>query len=137
MWAFTKSVFLGTLAAAAPPSVFTVALAITSLPEGLDGGGRLFPSLWLAILPVAITLPLVLGASFVFGLPLTALLKRAERETAAAYTISGAVLGFVIPLVILVIIRAPAGHWMALLGVFSGAVTAHAWWRFAREPNGS
>lgn len=136
MWAFTKSVLFGTIAAAALPSAFTVGLAINSLPEGLDGGGRLFPSLWLAILPVVVTFPLVLGASLLFGLPLTMLLKRNKRETAVAYTISGAVLGFVVPLVILLIFRTPAGHWMALLGAFSGAVTAHTWWQSAREPNG-
>lgn len=135
MWAFTKSVLLGTLAAAAAPSVFTVALAINSLPEGLDGGGRLFPSFWLAILPTVVTLPLVLGASFLFGLPLTMLLKRSDRETATAYTTGGAILGFAIPLVFLLIIRAAEGYWIVLLGAFSGAVTAHTWWRSAREPN--
>ncbi|UZK64645.1 hypothetical protein [Sphingomonas sp. M1-B02] len=137
MWAFTKSVLLGTLAAAALPSIFTVTLAIDSLPEGLDGGGRLFPSLWLAILPIVVTIPIVLGTSVLFGLALTVLLKRTEHETAAAYMISGAVLGFAVPLVILLIIGAPEGHWVALLGALSGAVTAHTWWRSAREPNGS
>jgi len=137
MRAFTKSVLWGTLAACALPCAFTIALAINSLPEGLDGGGRLFPSLWLAILPIVVTFPLVLGASLLFGLPLTVLLKRTERESASAYTISGAVLGFAVPLVVLLIIRAPAGHWMALLGAFSGAVTGQTWWQSAREPSGS
>lgn len=105
----------------------TVTLAINSLPEGLDGGERLLPSLWLAILPIVVAFPIVLGTSVLFGLPLTVLLKRTEHETAAAFTISGAVLGFAVPLVILLIIGTREGHWVALLGAFSGTVTAHTW----------
>ena len=135
MWAFAKSVLIGTFAAAALPSVFTIALAINSLPEGINGGGRLFPSFWLAILPSVVAFPLVLGASIIVGLPLTAWLKRSGRETGAAYTVAGAALGFVIPLIILLIIHAPAGYWTVILGAFSGAITAHTWWRSAREPN--
>lgn len=135
MWAFMKSVLLGTFAAAALPSVLTFAIAVNSLPEGLNGDGRLFPSFWLALLPTMVALPLVLGASLLFGVPLTMLLKRVERESAGAYAICGAVLGLFIPLAILMIIRAPAGYWMAFLGAFSGMVTALVWWQSAREPN--
>jgi hypothetical protein len=137
MWALTKSVLWGTVAGCALPCAVTIALAISSLQGGLDGGGRLFPSMFLAFLPIVVTFPLVLGASLLFGLPLSVLLKRTERESASAYTISGAVLGFAVPLVILLIMRAPAGHWVALLGAVSGALTGQTWWQSARGPNGS
>ena len=128
MWAFAKSVLFGTVVAAVLPMIFTLTLALGSLPEGLNGDGRLFPSLWLGILPLVVTFPIVLGSSIIFGLPLAALLRRNDRETLWAYTISAGILGFVIPIAGLLIIDAPAGYWMALLGAVSGIVTAQTWW---------
>lgn len=136
MRAFAKSVLLGTVAGAAPPCAvtFVIALALSA-----DNGGKigLFPLLWVAFLPVVVTFPLVLGASIVFGLPLTALLKRLHGEAGATYVFFGTALGFLIALAILLVIRASDGYWTAALGAFSGAVTAHTWWRSAREPNAS
>ena len=134
MRAFAKSVLLGTVAGAAPVCAVTFAIALALAVDG-GGGTGLFPLLWLALLPVVVTLPLVLAASIVFGLPLTALLKRLEGETGATYVVCGAAIGFVIPLAILLMIRAPAEYWTVTLGAFSGAVTAHTWWRSARDPN--
>ncbi len=136
MWPFAKSVLLGSLAGAAPMLVFTVALAIGSLPEGLDGGGRLLPLFWFAILPLIVSFPLVLGASIFVGLPLTAVLKRKGWESGAAYIASGAAVGFAIPLVILSLDKADAeaGLWTALLGSIGGGVTGRTWWVFGREP---
>lgn len=134
MWPFVKSVLFGALAGAAPLLIFTGALAIASLPEGLNGGGRLFPSLWLAIVPLVISIPLVLGASIIVGLPLTVFLKRRGWESASAYISVGAIVGFALPIVILLLMAAPTGYWMALLGAIGGAVTGRTWWATGREP---
>ncbi|MET0370530.1 MAG: hypothetical protein ABW039_04035 [Sphingobium sp.] len=114
--------------------IFTGVLALGLLPAGLNEGGRLFPSLWLAILPFVVSLPLVLAASIIVGLPLTALLQRRGWECASAYISVGAIVGFVLPIAILLLMAAPAGYWMALLGAVGGAVTGKTWWMSAREP---
>lgn len=134
MWPFVKSVLFGALAGAAPVLMFTTLLAASSLSEGLNAGSRLFPFLWLAILPLVVATPIVLGASVFIGLPLTAILRRKEWESGAVYIGVGAAVGFVLPIVGLLIMAAPAGYWMALLGALSGAVTGWTWWRSAREP---
>lgn len=131
--AFFKSVVFGALAGAAPILIFTTVLSLVSLPEGLNGDGRLFPSLWLAILPLVVSFPLVLGASIIIGLPFTAFLKYRKWESSAAYIGGGAAFGFVLPPTILLIGEAPAGYWMALLGAVGGAVTGRTWWVSARE----
>lgn len=133
MLPFIRSVLLGSLAAAAPLLVFTVILAVGSPPEVLDGGGRLFPSFWLAIVPLVVSFPLVLAASVLVRLPLTAFLKHREWESGAAYISVGAELGFIIPLAILLLMNAPAEHWMALTGAVGGAVTGRTWWVSDRE----
>ena len=136
MWAFVKSVVLGTAAGAALPMVLTVTLAITSMPENPyadDRVSNVLWLLWLALSPIAITLPIVLGASAIFGLPLTVCLKRKNCESAAIYLLSGAALGLLIPLVFLASVRASEGYWLSLLGVVSGTVTALTWWIERRE----
>lgn len=134
MWPFAKSVLFGALAGAAPMLIFTTVLAIGSLPEGVNGDGNLLPSLKLAILPLVVSLPLVLGASIVIGLPLTAILKRKGWESGMVYIATGAVAGFILPIVILLLLHAPAGYWTAHLGAVGGAVTGRTWWTSAREP---
>ena len=135
MWPFVKSVLLGAVAGAAPLLIFTCTLALMSLPEGLDDRGGLLSLLWLAILPLIISISLVLGASIVVGLPLTALLKRQGWESASAYMSVGAIAGFLLPIAILLLMAAPAGYWMALLGAVGGAVTGRTWWVSGRTPN--
>lgn len=134
MWPFIKSVMLGALAGAGPILFITVLIAASSIPEGLNGDGNLLPSLWLAILPLIVATPLVLGASICVGLPLTYFLRRMGRESLNAYCGAGVIVGFVLTISILLIFAASAGYWMALLGAFSGAVTGRTWWVTAREP---
>jgi hypothetical protein len=112
----------------------TVLIAAWTIPEGLNGDGNLLPSLWLAILPLVVATPLVLGASICVGLPLTYFLQRNGRESLNAYCGAGVVVGAVLPIAMLLILAAPAGYWMALFGAFSGAVTGRTWWVTAREP---
>lgn len=133
MRAFFKAVSFGAFAGAAPILVFTMILALGSLPEGLNGDGRLFPSFWLAILPLVVSVPIVLSASICIGIPLTLFLSRQGWESAEAYIGVGVAAGAIIPIAGLLVIKAPSGYWMAILGAVSGAVTAQTWWSSARK----
>ena len=84
MPAFAKSVLIGSLVGAAPFLAFTLLLAEFSLPDGINGPGTLPATLWLAILPLVVSFPIVLGASIVIGLPLTFALRRNGWESSAA-----------------------------------------------------
>lgn len=133
MWAFAKSVLIGSLVGAAPFLAFTLLLAASSLPEGINGAGSLPATLWLAILPLVVSLPLVLGASTVIGLPLTFVLRRKGWESSAAYVGVGGAFGLLIPIAGLLMMEAEGGYFTALLGAVSGAVTGRVWWRSARH----
>lgn len=136
MWAFGKSVLAGSLASAAPVLAFTVLLAVSSLPEGISGPGSLLATFWLAILPLAVSIPVVFGASIVIGLPLTFLLRQNGWECSAAYVGCGSAAGFLIPIIGLLIIEAPTGYWVSLLGAAGGAVTGRVWWKSNQPSEG-
>ena len=131
---FLKSVLLGAAAGAAPALVFTLPLGAMGLASGgFMGNGSLLPPLWIGFLPLIVAAPLVLAASVIFGLPLTAILKRRNLESSAAYTGAGAGLGFMTVPILLLLMSAPEGYWMACLGALSGAVTGRVWWTSTRE----
>ena len=130
---FIKSVLFGAFAGAAPMLIITSVIAIGTLADGWNGGSRFFAKLWIGILPLVISLPLVLGASIVVGLPLTAVPKRSGRESESAYIFAGAIVGFALPIMILMLAAAPAGYWMAALGSLAGAVTGRTWWISGRK----
>lgn len=135
MWAFAKSVMLGTAVAVALPLALTVVLAVSSIPTNISDGGSVIRAVISAALfaayPIYITVPIVLGASLVFGLPIVAVLRSTDRESLNAYLLCGLVLGALIPVAFLVSLQAGKGYyfWLPLLGAISGAVTAHTWWR--------
>lgn len=130
MRAFVKSVLIGALASAAPFLVITTFVASFMLGDRTP----LHDMLWIAILPLAITLPLVLACSLLIGLPLTALLHRFGKESAAAYIVVGLIAGALVPTLFLGIVGAPSGWWIGLIGGFGGFVTARTWWVEGREP---
>ena len=133
---FFKSVLIGAAAGAAPVLVFTLPLGAVALASGgFMGDGRLLPCLWIGFLPLIVAAPLVLAASVIFGLPLTAILKRRSLESSLAYTSAGAGLGFMIVPILLLLMRAPEGYWMASLGAIGGAVTGRTWWTSTRKHN--
>jgi hypothetical protein len=134
MWAFGKAVLSGSLVGAAPVLALTLLLAASSLPDGINGSGSLPATLWLAILPLAVSFPVVFITSLVIGLPLTYFLRRNGWESNAAYVGVGVTAGFVIPVAGLLMMAAGAGYWIALLGAASGAATGHVWWSSARKP---
>ena len=133
--AFVQAVLLGAIAAAAPMLVVTGIIGTASILDGGPrGDGVIAPALYLMVLPLVVSLPVVLTASLIVGLPVTLLLKRWNRESAWAYAACGAVAGALIPLVGLLAAGAPSGYWTALLGVIGGAVTGWTWWFTARKP---
>jgi len=134
MWPFAKSVFIGALSGAAPILIVSVPFGAMSLVWGWNVDGSVWPSLWLAAVPLVVALAIVLVASIVIGLPLTHLMRRRGTETKSTYIRVGALAGVVIPTAILVLMRAPTGYWMCILGAVSGAVTGRTWWISAREP---
>lgn len=116
------------------PLILTVLLALNTLPIGLDGDGNLLGSFLLAVSPLVISFAFVLPACILIGLPATALLERLQAESLGAYAGIGIVAGFVLPLLVLIFMDAQEGWWTALLGAFSGGLTARTWWFSAREP---
>lgn len=127
MWAFARAVLIGTLAGAWLPMTVTILITLGTLPDGLNGDGRLWQSFWFAVAPITVTLPIVLASCVLLGLPTAWLLKRFNAESKLNYILVGAVAGFVIPLAILLWMNAQDGWWLALLGSFSGGATAASW----------
>ena len=113
--------------------VFTVILALLALPDVFSGKMTIWQALYLLGLPLIVAFPIVLLASIVFGLPLTALLRWTKREGFSVYVGSGFAIGSLIPIAILVLVGATDGYWTAVLGAISGAVTGYVWWTDARE----
>lgn len=126
---FAKAVLFGTAVAAGPMLLLTIPLGILYFAYDLDPVSVFWESLRLAILPLAVAFPLVLSSSLLIGIPVTVTLRKIRRETSKLYVICGASFGFVVPIIILTIGRAPAGYWMSLLGALGGAATAWSWAR--------
>jgi len=137
MRAFFKAVAIGTLAGAWMPMIFTVVVALSLIPDAIDGHGNVVSSLVFAIFPVAVAFVFVFLASILVGLPVTAILVRFRAESEAAYVLVGLAVGFALPLLVLAWMGAAEGWWLALLGAFSGSITGRTWWVEAREANGS
>lgn len=139
MRAFWMSILWGTVAGSALPLLLSSFIAIVSIPVAWNGGVTLFDLIRLALLPAFVTASVVVGASLLFGLPLTMILARLRREGRHAYTISGALLGALIPVIMLLAIDADASVGLSILGAISGAVTGRSWWiegrsRIAADP---
>lgn len=114
--------------------VVTVPIAGFLMIDVVNGSGKLDAAIWVAILPLAVAAPLVIGASIVFGLPIMLWLRRTGRESHDAYIVAGGGIGFFLPIVALGIVGAPSGYWVGFLGLLSGAMTARTWWH-ATRPN--
>jgi hypothetical protein len=137
MRAFFKTVAIGTLAGAWMPMIFTVVMALSLIPDAIDGHDSVLSSLLVAIFPIGVALAFVLPASILLGLPVTAILVWLRAESEAAYVLIGFVIGLALPLLVLAWMGADEGWWLALLGAFSGSITGRTWWVEAREALGS
>lgn len=116
------------------PLPLTIMFAFDFSGPGADGDGSILATLLFAISPLLITFAFVLPACILIGLPATALLEGLQAESLVAYAGIGIVAGFGLPLLVLNFMNAQEGWWTALLGAFSGGLTARTWWFSAREP---
>ena len=128
--AFARAVGWGTLAGAAPYSaLFIIPLAAAGLGEGEIGGVAI-----LFAYPFLLSGAMVLGSALLFGLPLTALLSRADRENGGAYALAGLALGALVPPAIICLlageVRMAEGLFFAVPGAFAGLVTGTSWGRW-------
>lgn len=132
--AFVRAVGWGTLAGAAPyTAFFVVPLALTWMGEGTLAE----PAILFAY-PLILSGALVLGSALVFGLPLTALLSRSERENGGAYGIAGLILGMLVASMVHFSLAHELNAetlFFAAPGAFAGLVTGISWgrWREAQR----
>jgi hypothetical protein len=132
MWRFVKAILLGTLAAAAVPTLFTTWVAAMMFSEVIRGATEAWRVAYVLMLPLMVAFPVVLVAALLIGLPTMAFLKWRGRESHTAYLATGVVAGAIIPIAALALMRAPSGYWIALVGAFGGGVAAHVWWSSAQ-----
>lgn len=136
MWPFVKSVIYGSLAGAAPMLWVLILFSVGLQSYGVDGGSDWRLLLLFAAVLLIVSTVLVLGATLFIGLPLTWILSRKKRESAAAYIGAGIAFGLAIPILMFVLSRGgePDSYWLALFGALGGGVAGRTWWVSAREP---
>lgn len=130
--AFIRSVVWGGLAGALPYSIFTIPVGLSLLfteQTGLD----LFTGLYVVIIPLLISMPTVLVAAVLLGLPLTALLIRLKREAGSIYLVAGFLLGAIPFLVAAVMDDNLAIGFLAFSGGLGGGITGAVWGRHRDE----
>lgn len=129
--AFAKAVLTGAFAAGSPLLLISVPAGIVLLFDFGDPMGGL-NGLLIAAFPLLITLPIVLGASILIGLPLTYLLSRAGRDQGELYVVAGLFFGGVLPVAISILAGQAAGglFYFAIPGSLGGAVTGWSWGRY-------
>jgi undecaprenyl pyrophosphate phosphatase UppP len=114
-------------------ALFVVPLALTWMDEGTVSETAI-----LFVYPLLLSAALVLGSAVLFGLPLTAVLSRSEREDGGTYAMAGLVLGALVPAVIVGLLAGELNEeslFFALPGAFAGLVTGTSWgrWREAQR----
>jgi hypothetical protein len=86
----------------------------------------------IVLMIVAVPFSIVVASALILGIPLTLLLKYYGRESLGAYMWAGGLAGIAVTqsfgLAGVNIYFTP----VAMLGAFSGAVTARSWWRHYR-----
>jgi hypothetical protein len=128
MRGFAKAVMVGSLVGAVLPLCISVPVAVDDFAHPLTGHVNSLNDVYLAALPLIVSLSIVLASSLVVGLPVSWLLRRLHAESLEAYGSIGAVFGVLIPIGLLLLFRAEGGYWLAVLGAFSGVATALTWW---------
>ena len=129
---FAWAVWWGSLAGAAPFLLLTLPLGLSAM-----GGTDPVSVLLVAFSPLIITSIIVLGAAFLIGLPLTAVLSQSSRELQRHYATAGLVAGALVPNLIMVMFlgvwELAAALWFTVPGMIAGTVTGLVWgkWRAA------
>jgi hypothetical protein len=125
----TKSVLAGGGTAALAATAVAAILTVPFIGNWQDAAqvARLLGAV------AAVCFALVLAGALLLGLPTTFVLQRLKRESEGAYVVTGTAFGFILPLVVLFLERAPSGHWVAILGACAGTVAGRVWWRSYRR----
>ena len=128
---FLRAVLIGGLAGGVPYLVFTLPLGAFWLADG-----NLVSAVIAGLLPLWFTTGATLIAALVIGLPLTALLHRAELECRWRYGLAGLVFGFAIPFATILAVDNSweAALFLAVPGTIAGAVTGYLWGRARTRP---
>lgn len=135
--AFVTSTAIGTLVAASPMLGFAIIVAIYSLSDLTNTPSTIFLALCLVVTPIAAAFPFVFLASAIFGVSIFLILRRMNNETMEIYIISGAFLGIIIPIFVLVAARAETGYlFFCIAGAVSGSATAWSWARYRLRSKG-
>ncbi len=130
--AFARAVGWGGFAGAAPFLMISIPLGIGTLFSG-DPGNAWWTGFFVIGLPLLVSLPIVLAASLLLGLPLTAFLSSMGKETGQTYVVGGFLFGAA-PFITLVLWLGEFGaSFWALPGSFGGAVTGWVWGRYRDE----
>lgn len=132
--AFAKAVSWGTLIGALP---YTVLFILPLVGMGMGEGSISNITILLAF-PFVLSGAFVLGSAVVFGLPLTAVLSGSKWDGRATFAAAGAVLGALVPTVIIWSMAGELGGevlFFALPGAFAGHVAGTSWgrWREAQR----
>jgi hypothetical protein len=130
--AFIRSVVWGGFAGALPYLIFTIPVGLSLLfteQTGLDG----LIGLYVLMLPLLISMPTVLAAAVLLGLPLTALLIRLKREAGSIYLVAGFLLGAIPFLVLAVMDDNMAIGFLAFSGGLGGGIAGSVWGRHRDE----
>lgn len=123
--AFLIAVLCGGLAAGAPAMLLTAPFGLALMSDGNLGG------LLVMFSPVLVAVPVVLGASLLIGLPLTAILRAWNREAGEYYIVAGLIFGAVPFLVLSLVPGAePSLGLLMLCGALGGGVTSWHWARY-------
>lgn len=127
--ALAKAVLVGTLAGAALPTVLMAILALMQMTDGDSISNARGSALLMLLFPALLVFCVVLPATILVGLPVTALLRRLEWESELAYRIIGALVGLAIPTLLLWSEGFEFSVILAGQGAISGAATGWAWGR--------
>ncbi|RZI59978.1 MAG: hypothetical protein EOP14_03070 [Pseudomonas sp.] len=126
---FLIAASIGSAVSVVPVTLFTSAIAGMYILDALDQGKRIWPAIYIVLLPSMVAVPIVTVAMVLVGLPVHWLLIRTHRASDLAYSLTGGLVGFAIPMVLVVISGSENGFFLSMLGLLSGAATGHAWWR--------
>lgn len=114
---------------AVPLTLFSIAVAGMYLADALNHGDGIWPSVYIILLPSMIAVPIVTVVTVLFGLPVHWMLVRRRWASNLAYSLAGGVVGFALPMSLVVLDGSVDNLALPMLGLVSGAATGHAWWR--------
>ena len=127
---FFAAVRRGTLTGGGPFMLLTVPIAIFDI-----GASDPLHAVLVALSPLMISAGIVLTACVVIGLPVTWLFATLRIESVENYTAAGAFGGVALPISLAILSGdiGKGGEFVAILGIFAGAMTGYRWGRWREQ----